>query len=198
MNECHLPPAGAPGKTLRHDAGAYARCSYCRRYSLDPRTLSDRQPVCECGERHGWSGSFKPPGPDARWSGAAPCNPADSSTAEPCRSGDLSTAPRIEFAGSEPEELALPPPDFFVEDSAPIVGKGQTPAWFETKVHAYATSREEALRAEVERYRKGHERYEYLRTLAPVYYSDLWSRNINGEGSFDDLVDAAIKERSHG
>lgn len=55
-----------------HDEGAIARCSYCSRYSLDPRTLSDRQPVCECGERHGWSGSFKKPGPDAKWSGRAP------------------------------------------------------------------------------------------------------------------------------
>ncbi len=58
--------------THRHDEGAIARCSYCRRYSLDPATLSDRQPVCECGKQHGWSGSFKKPEPDSRWSGKAP------------------------------------------------------------------------------------------------------------------------------
>jgi hypothetical protein len=58
--------------TLRHDEGAIARCSYCGRYSIDPKTLSDRQPRCECGEKHGWSGSFTKPGHDAEWSGQAP------------------------------------------------------------------------------------------------------------------------------
>lgn len=65
------PTNGIPA-TLTHDEGSIARCSYCGRYSLDPKTLSDRQPKCECGEKHGWSGSFKKPGPDAKWSGAAP------------------------------------------------------------------------------------------------------------------------------
>lgn len=70
-----LPQAAAqvvPPKTWFHDAGAQAQCHYCKRYSLDPRTLSDRPPACECGEKLGWSGSFKPPGPEARWSGATP------------------------------------------------------------------------------------------------------------------------------
>jgi hypothetical protein len=58
--------------TMRHDEGAIARCSYCGRYSLDPATLLDRQPTCECGKQHGWSGSFKRPGPDAKWNGKAP------------------------------------------------------------------------------------------------------------------------------
>jgi hypothetical protein len=59
-----------------HGEGAIAQCGYCRRYSLDPKTLgADRyQPVCECGEKHGWSGSFKRPGPDARWSGKRPAS----------------------------------------------------------------------------------------------------------------------------
>jgi len=69
------PTNGIPA-TLRHDEGAIARCSYCGRYSIDPQTLSDRQPKCECGEKHGWSGSFIKPGPDAKWSGAAPVAPA--------------------------------------------------------------------------------------------------------------------------
>jgi hypothetical protein len=56
-----------------HGEGAIAQCFYCRRYSLDPKTLGeDRyQPVCECGKKHGWSGSFRKPGPNAKWSGKA-------------------------------------------------------------------------------------------------------------------------------
>jgi hypothetical protein len=56
--------------TLRHDEGAYARCSYCGRYSNDPRTLGEprKQPVCDCGNANGWSGSFVPPGPTSRFS----------------------------------------------------------------------------------------------------------------------------------
>jgi hypothetical protein len=56
---------------LYHGAGAYARCSYCRRYSDDPATLGDRPPACDCGEKHGWSGSFVPPTAESKWSGAA-------------------------------------------------------------------------------------------------------------------------------
>lgn len=65
-------PQNGIAATHRHDEGAIARCSYCGRYSLDPATLSDRQPACECGRQHGWSGSFKKPEPDSRWSGKAP------------------------------------------------------------------------------------------------------------------------------
>lgn len=65
------PINGIPA-TYSHEEGAIARCSYCGRYSLDPKTLSDRQPMCDCGEKHGWSGSFERPGVDAKWSGATP------------------------------------------------------------------------------------------------------------------------------
>lgn len=58
--------------TMCHDEGAIARCFYCGRYSLDPKTLGDRAPLCACGKEHGWSGSFVKPGPDATWSGKAP------------------------------------------------------------------------------------------------------------------------------
>jgi hypothetical protein len=58
--------------TMTHDEGAFARCSYCGRYSLDPATLSDRQPVCDCGKQHGWSGSFVRPDAHSRWSGQVP------------------------------------------------------------------------------------------------------------------------------
>lgn len=47
--------------TLYHDEGAYVQCGYCGRYSLYPATLGDNAPLCDCGERHGWSGSFKRP-----------------------------------------------------------------------------------------------------------------------------------------
>jgi hypothetical protein len=71
------PAAGEPWlngipATLQHDEGAFAQCGDCRRYTLDPYALTDRPPQCECGSKHGWSGSFKRPGADARWSGAAP------------------------------------------------------------------------------------------------------------------------------
>ena len=56
--------------TLTHDAGAFARCSYCARYSDDPRTLVQGRecPVCECGSNTGWSGSFPKPLANAAWS----------------------------------------------------------------------------------------------------------------------------------
>ena len=62
----------APKAAMFHDAGAIAQCGYCQRYTLDRKALSDRQPVCTCGEKYGWSGSFKPPGADAHWHGPAP------------------------------------------------------------------------------------------------------------------------------
>jgi hypothetical protein len=75
-----VPPAPLNGIAANwyHGEGAIARCSYCARYSLDPKTLGeDRyQPVCECGQKHGWSGSFKKPGPDAKWSGRSPAGVA--------------------------------------------------------------------------------------------------------------------------
>ncbi|WP_244124943.1 hypothetical protein [Burkholderia gladioli] len=67
------PLNGIPA-TRQHDEGAIARCSYCGRYSIDPKTLGDRQPKCECGEKYGWSGSFERPGPNAKWSDAAPAS----------------------------------------------------------------------------------------------------------------------------
>lgn len=59
--------------TLTHDEGAYAQCGDCGRYTLDPTALCARgMPTCECGSTSGWSGSFKRPGPEAKWSGRAP------------------------------------------------------------------------------------------------------------------------------
>jgi hypothetical protein len=53
--------------TWQHDAGAYAQCSFCLRYTRNPKALSHACLLCDCGSAEGWSGSFKKPGPDARW-----------------------------------------------------------------------------------------------------------------------------------
>lgn len=58
--------------TMRHDAGAYARCDYCGRYSDNPKSLSSDAWPCDCGKLHGWSGSFKKPTAESQWSAAAP------------------------------------------------------------------------------------------------------------------------------
>lgn len=65
------PLNGIPA-TWSHDEGAYAQCGDCGRYSADPDSLRRHSFGCECGSVTGWSGSFKKPGPNAKWSGAAP------------------------------------------------------------------------------------------------------------------------------
>ena len=40
-----------------------------------------------------------------------------------------------------------------------------------------------------EHHRLGYSRYEKLRKLSPRQFADLYQRNLNGEGRFDDLVD---------
>lgn len=65
------PPALRGAKipaTMRHDAGAYARCHYCRRYSDDPKALGDRPFACDCGNSGGWSGSSESPNSESQWS----------------------------------------------------------------------------------------------------------------------------------
>ena len=52
--------------TSDHDGGAFARCSYCQRYSDYPGVLRGRT-LCDCGEALGWSGSFKRPTSDSIW-----------------------------------------------------------------------------------------------------------------------------------
>ena len=62
-------------KTGHHDAGAVARCSYCRRYSdnnkalqYDPYHESPKDLKCDCGKTHGWCGSFERPTSESIWS----------------------------------------------------------------------------------------------------------------------------------
>ena len=58
----------APSSTI-HDRGAFARCSFCGRYTSDARALSMHLHVtCDCGSDSGWSGSFVYPDDEARWS----------------------------------------------------------------------------------------------------------------------------------
>lgn len=54
--------------TAQHDAGAYARCSHCGRYTDDPRALLADPPPCQCGWQYGWSGSFQRPTEASEWS----------------------------------------------------------------------------------------------------------------------------------
>ena len=60
--------------TGRHDAGAVARCSYCDRYTTDPRSLSDEGLACECGKSNYWSESFRRPDDEAEWFPTTPTN----------------------------------------------------------------------------------------------------------------------------
>lgn len=62
-----------------HDAGAYARCSGCGRYTINPNSLgvpgrkTGHVPcVCDCGRADHWCGSFVAPGEDARFAVGLP------------------------------------------------------------------------------------------------------------------------------
>ncbi len=50
-----------------HGAGAYARCSYCSRYSDVKDSLYADSFLCNCGKSKGWSGSFTKPNKDSLW-----------------------------------------------------------------------------------------------------------------------------------
>jgi len=59
-------------KALSHDAGAYARCSYCGKYSDNPESLLYREAIkCDCGKTGGWTGSFVKPDEKSEWSNNA-------------------------------------------------------------------------------------------------------------------------------
>lgn len=54
--------------SIYHDAGAWARCSKCGRYTTSVFAIGDRcVHPCDCGETDYWTGSFERPGPDAKW-----------------------------------------------------------------------------------------------------------------------------------
>lgn len=53
-----------------HDGGAYARCSYCLRFSDNPKAIIRPRFPCDCGKDTGWSGSFVRPDETSRWSEA--------------------------------------------------------------------------------------------------------------------------------
>lgn len=60
------------GANSLHDAGAYAQCSGCHRYTVNPNALQRNDTPCDCGRTNFWTGSFKPPGPDGRFSVGLP------------------------------------------------------------------------------------------------------------------------------
>jgi hypothetical protein len=39
-------------------------------------------------------------------------------------------------------------------------------------------------------------RYEFIRTLTPAEFATLYAQNLKGRGTFDELVDEAIKENA--
>ena len=47
----------------------------------------------------------------------------------------------------------------------------------------------------IEKWRAGFERYEFLRTLSPREYAKVWRRALASEGTFDEIVDEAIKKK---
>lgn len=58
--------------TMFHDAGAAAFCQRCKRYTTDLRALRSADDpsctMCNCGEKHYWTGSFATPTRDSKWS----------------------------------------------------------------------------------------------------------------------------------
>jgi len=58
--------------TLHHDAGAAAFCGRCKRYTTDLRALRSADdptcPMCNCGEKNYWTGSFVRPTKESKWS----------------------------------------------------------------------------------------------------------------------------------
>jgi hypothetical protein len=56
----------------QHDAGAYAQCHQCGRYSDNHQSLVSKSWPCDCGAIGHWSGSFRRPNAESRWSDATP------------------------------------------------------------------------------------------------------------------------------
>lgn len=56
----------------QHDAGAYAQCHQCGRYSDNHQSLVSNNWPCDCGVVGHWSGSFRRPNAESRWSDATP------------------------------------------------------------------------------------------------------------------------------
>lgn len=102
-------PINGIAANMFHGEGAIAQCGRCRRYTLDRAALSDRQPVCTCGERYYWSGSFLPPGLNAQWYGPAPeAQAAPAAVAEP---STPFTDPRVQIVYALLADSEAMPPD---------------------------------------------------------------------------------------
>lgn len=47
----------------------------------------------------------------------------------------------------------------------------------------------------IEKWRAGFERYEFLRTLSPREYAKVWRRALASEGTFDEIVDEERRKK---
>mgnify|MGYP001158973165 CR=1 FL=1 len=47
----------------------------------------------------------------------------------------------------------------------------------------------------IEKWRAGFERYEFLRTLTPREYAKVWRRALASEGTFDEIVDEERRKK---
>lgn len=80
-------------------------------------------------------------------------------------------------------------------------GDYEKPFRFTKRVFEAACAIEEEnadLRRQLAEAGKDAEFYRHVRTLSLYQFQDLWMRNLNGTGAFDDLVALAIKESQHG
>ncbi len=45
------------------------------------------------------------------------------------------------------------------------------------------------------KFKSGYERYEYIRTMTPRNFAELYAENLHTNKSFDELVDERMRER---
>lgn len=53
------------------------------------------------------------------------------------------------------------------------------------------------MHRDLQTYKKGHERYELVRTLNAKQFSDMFKLNIEGKARFDDLIDIEVAKRKY-
>ncbi len=70
--------------------------------------------------------------------------------------------------------------------------------WLAAKRHAAQVAETAPSGASVDSVARSAARYEHVRKLHPTDFAMLYSRNLAGEGAFDDLVDAAMSPTKAG
>jgi hypothetical protein len=53
------------------------------------------------------------------------------------------------------------------------------------------------MHRDIQSYKKGHERYELVRTLNAKQFTEMFKLNVEGKARFDDLVDIEILMRKN-